>query len=410
MNPGWIIAVAITSALNLHNTPTSEAPRGQTRVVGIARLNGTVGFKSGSSMVGFDDVSIRTVLAEARARGCDTLMFDLDSPGGSVAVGERILDELQQAQAKGIRLIAWYGQAGSAASWIPFACELAVTRSSGICGGSVIWSVGPDGKPSAVDAKTASFTIARVKSAAAGAKRPGELVDAIFDQSKEVWVTTDGVVAAQRPADGAATCIDTATTVLNMDAATAVKIGFALGPADTRAAAAGATGIEAIKWIDLTEKVEIRQSKLRAKDKAARAAARTWYDLVIKLPARLDDAIQATFDVARYYEKGTPFYHTPPQGGHLARRRLSDHMVDLVRAADKMQFDESIQPENPAERQFREDWQGVHKKLVEDVKAIRYKLERDPTSGKAADAARDAQRLMGELNELVKSLPKPPLN
>ena len=147
------------------------APPAKSSIVGFAKLEGTVGFSSGfGGQAAFDAKTLRAILNKASAQKCECLILEIESGGGNVGVGEAILDELQSPTAKTMKLIAWYGVAGSAASWIPFACSTAVAKESSSCGGSVIYSVGADGKPEAVAAKMASFTIARVKNAASASK------------------------------------------------------------------------------------------------------------------------------------------------------------------------------------------------------------------------------------------------
>jgi len=383
-----------------------EAASGQS--VAVARLHGRVGFNSGEfNKPAFDATSLKEVLDKAASQKCDAVMLEVESGGGLVAVGLEITKLIRERQAAGARIVTWYGKAGSAASWIPFACRDSVTKPGGLCGGSVMFSTDESGKHNPVDAKFASFSIAEVKNASAAAGRPEVLVDAIFEQPREVWLTSDGVLASQRPAgDDGAKCIDSSAGVLNMDAATAVAIGFAKGPAADRDAAARAAGLKPVKWVDLTPVVAGRNSRLAAKDLATRKAVHTWFTEVDEMMAKIEDAIKATHATATEYEAERVPDGDTKVAGSRARKALAEHMGKVRSAANAIKFDDAIFPANQDDLDFRNGHATMHATILDRVSEIRDRLAERSTK-KAVQAAREAERLFAELQEFRKTLKRP---
>jgi hypothetical protein len=385
------------------------APPEKSSIVGFAKLEGDVGFTSGfGGQAAFDAKTVRAILDKARSQKCDCLILEIESGGGSVRVGEAILDELQSPPAKAMKLVAWYGVAGSAASWIPFACPTAIAKESSSCGGSVMYSVGADGKLNAVDAKMASFTIARVKNAASAVKRSPILVDAIFDQPKEVWIDEIGMLADARPVQNASSwrCIDTAGSVLNMDTQTALKVGFACGTATDRAGAARIAGVNPAKWVELTSIATDRAKALDAKDKRCHKAIRTWFTHVDEMTALVQEAIAATFETASHYEA-----EEVPSGdvkvlGKRARDRLNAHMKKLRDNAGLIDFDSDLQAGHPLLLQFQSGHGAMQEKINDRVKEIKERLAEHSTK-KAVVAERESKRIFAELKEFLRTLQRP---
>lgn len=385
------------------------APPAKSSIVGFAKLEGTVGFSSGfGGQAAFDAKTLRAILNKASAQKCECLILEIESGGGNVGVGEAILDELQSPTAKTMKLIAWYGVAGSAASWIPFACSTAVAKESSSCGGSVIYSVGADGKPEAVAAKMASFTIARVKNAASASKRSPILVDAIFEQPKEVWINDVGTLAGARPVENASAwrCIDTAGSVLNMDTQTAIKVGFACGTATDRAGVARLAGVNPGKWIELTSIATDRAKALDATDKRCAKAIQTWFTHVDEMAALIQEAIAATFETASHYEA-----EQVPSGdvkvlGKRARDKLNAHMKKLRDNAARIDFDPDIQPAHLLMLRFQSGHGAIQDKINDRVKEIKDRLAEHSTK-KALVAERESKRIFAELKEFLRTLQRP---
>jgi hypothetical protein len=372
-----------------------EAASGQT--VAIARLEGRVGFISGKfNEPAFDATSLKEVLDKAASQKFDAVILEVESGGGIVDIGLEITKLLRERQATGTKIVAWYGMAGSAASWIPFSCKDAVTKPTGLCGGSVICSTDASGKLNPVEAKFASFSIAEVKNASAAAGRPELLVDAIFEQPREVWLTSAGALAGQRPAgDDGAKCIDSSAGVLNMDAATAVAIGFAKGPAADRDAAARAVGLEPVKWVDLTPVVAGRNSRLAARDQTNIKSARAWQLAVEKLISTIMDAIQATHAPATEYESGRAPSSDARIAGTRARRALGEQLERVRASADAIKPDEAIDPAAQFKLLFEH-----HGAILERTARIRTLLEGRSTKA-AMDALREIDRLLDEIKKLA---------
>lgn len=376
--------------------------------VAHAKLAGRVGFRSGQfTQPAFDAASVKEVLDKALAQKCAAVVLEVESGGGAVLVGLEVAKLLRERQAGGARIVAWYGEAGSAASWIPFACADSVTKPGGLCGGSVMYSIDASGKHNPVEAKFASFSIAEVKNAARAAGRPELLVDAIFEQPREVWLTSKGTLVDRKPAgDESAKCIDSAAGVLNMDAATAIELGFAKGPAADRDAAAKAVGLAPTRWVDLSGVVTGRNSRLAAKDESTRKAVHAWFTAVDEMMAKVEDAIEATHDTAATYESEQVPDGDTKVAGSRARKALGEHMGKVRSAAAAIKFDGAIAPEGELEAKFRSGHGAMQQAILDRVSEIRDRLAERSTK-KALEAAREAKRLFAELQEFTKTLQRP---
>lgn len=278
---------------------------GVERPVGFARLEGTVGFTIGhvDKDRGFDGTTLEAILAEAKKKRCQMIMLEVESGGGIVTEGVRIAELLAKAQHEGVRVIAWYGEAFSAASWIPIAARTAVAKPSGTCGGSVVYSVGPDGKPTAIDAKMASHPIGKVKNVASQSGRPHAFVDAIFVQDAELWIGEDGSLRASKERERDR-CLDSEKTVLNLVATDAQACRFAVGIAATREEAAKIAGLKDIKWIELGEVARARSRTIAIQEAQWRIEHQDWLERIPHLFEAIDKAIEIGRDVAKRDEAG----------------------------------------------------------------------------------------------------------
>jgi len=405
MHPGLIVAAVLLCS---GSSPLAAGTTSSGSRIGHARLEGSVGFESGSKeTLAFDSKTIKEVFAQASVKKCDVVLLEIESGGGLVHIGLEIVKELREKLDSGQRLVVWYGQAGSAASWIPFACPVAVTKPNGMCGGSVIYKQDDDGNVSPVDAKFASFRIAAVKNAAEAAHRPTLLVDAIFEQPREVWITGDGSLVADKPADDPkARCIDSKTGVLNLDAASAVSIGFAKGPAADRDSAARAAGLTPTSWVDLTPIVSARSSRLAAQDARTRKAVYDWFNAINEMEAKIVTAIEDTQTTAAAYESSVIPDGATKVLGSRARKALADHMNKVRSAASVIKFDDAIVPDGQLEQNFRDNYPTMHAAILERVSKIRDLLEQRSTK-RVLDAIDEALRLLAEIQDFKKSLKRP---
>lgn len=331
-------------AITIGSIAFAPPPGATVTKVAFARLDNGVGFSvEDIDSCGFDGKTVSDLVEKSRKSGCAALMLEIESPGGLVHEGEKIVDTIIDAQAAGLTVIAWYGQAFSAASWIPFAAKIAVCKPTGTCGGSVIWAPGPDGKPSPVDAKMASATIGKVKNAArAGSKEP-ILVDAIFRQEAEVWLAADGSLHTAEPEPGSK-CLDDSKTVLNMDARMAQSIGFARGTAMTRDEAVRVAGLASITWVELNDIVTARAKRVKDTEKKWESSSKKWFGLLGELFRKIDKAIDDSRASAQAYAQGAQFANPNAKTlGSRARKELREFRSEkLGPALSPSDFDDAL--------------------------------------------------------------------
>lgn len=299
--------------------------RARSSVVGFARLEGTVGFTIGhvDKDRGFDGTTLEEILAKANKRSCGVIMLEVESGGGIVTEGVRIAELLAKVQHEGIKVIAWYGEAFSAASWIPIAAKTAVAKPSGTCGGSVVYSVGPDGKPTAIDAKLASHPIGKIKNVASQSGRPHAFVDAIFVQDAELWIGEDGSLRAlkERERDR---CLDNEKTVLNLVATDAQACKFAVGIASTREEAAKIAGIKDFTWIELGDVARARSNKIANQEARWKVEHQDWIERIPHLFETIDKAVEIGRDIAKRDEAGDRLEKSDTQPVDESLRQLRE--------------------------------------------------------------------------------------
>jgi hypothetical protein len=234
------------------------------------------------------------------------------------------------------------------------------------------------------------------------------LVDAIFEQPKEVWINDVGTLAGARPVENASAwrCIDTAGSVLNMDTQTALQVGFACGTAKDRTGVARLAGINPGKWIELTSIAIDRAKTLDAKDKRNIKAIQKWFSHVDEMTALIQEAIAATFETASHYEA-----EVVPSGdvkvlGKRARDSLNKHMKDLRDNAAVIDFDPDIHLGHPLLINFQSGHRAMQEKINDRLKEIKERLAERSTK-KAVVAERESKRIFAELKEFLRTLQRP---
>jgi hypothetical protein len=380
--------------------PVDQPGSKTTDRIGFATLEGTVGYSAGDTAPkGFDAKAVKDVLERAKSQGCTVVMLEVESPGGIVPEGEKIVEVLLEAQRKGTRVIAWYGQAFSAASWIPFSCKQAVAKPTGTCGGSVIWSTGPDGKPTPVPAKMASATIAKIKNAASFTGRSPVLVDAIFDQSAEVWESTDGKVSASSKSDTDVR-IDSGTTVLNMDTKFAKDIGFAVAICDSKDTAAAACGMKSPAWIDLTPIVQGRSSTIARSERLWLDRTNAWVALLPELVRKIGQAIDDSRETARFYESDQ--VDTTGRYKNLGKRSRDDlrKFVNdtFKKVAIPTEFDEALYLQGS--ETVRNRVSAAHRMVGDNVDKI-IKLLAKRTTKDVSEADAVARQMLADVRSML---------
>ena len=80
---------------------------------------------------------LQRAIRSARAKGDDTLIVEIDTPGGELGLMSRYAGMIEEASRDGLRTVAWVsGEATSAGALIAMACERVYMRASSTLGSS----------------------------------------------------------------------------------------------------------------------------------------------------------------------------------------------------------------------------------------------------------------------------------
>ncbi|MHC5005205.1 MAG: Clp protease/crotonase-like domain-containing protein, partial [Planctomycetota bacterium] len=227
--------------------------------VALVPLRGQVGGLVDGAVVGtFDAEMLEHVLDRAQEAGAAAVVLEISSPGGYLQEMEAICRLIIDRNAEQ-RIVAFAGDALSAAAIIALTCRELVVRPDARIGAAVMVREGGDGL-SAVDAKLASPHHARQRELMEAAGRPYGLLAAMTIQERELWwsptagLIDDGAAAALA---GDARQVDGATTVLTMLGADAVRWGVAVGTAATAAEIPSLLGLDgSIAVVDYQDVVD----------------------------------------------------------------------------------------------------------------------------------------------------------
>lgn len=171
-------------------------------------------------------------LKRAKSIGLDTIVFTIDSDGGSVWAANEIV-EIMQAYENDFDYYAVITHAISASIWVALSCDEVFIEPDGAIGGAVIFSQSDSGE-AAVDQKTLS--IYRSKLAALGRRNgfDADLISAMIDPRAEVYyaVDTNSGAVKRLPARGPIAqghqllIEDDHISVLTLTGDQAVQVGF----------------------------------------------------------------------------------------------------------------------------------------------------------------------------------------
>ncbi|MHC4990318.1 MAG: Clp protease/crotonase-like domain-containing protein [Planctomycetota bacterium] len=248
-----------TLSLSPDDPPADPPARVSGPAVAVVPLHGQVGgLTDGSVAETFDVELLERALDRAAEDGVDAVVLDIESPGGYLAEMEAICHLLVE-RSDTQRIVAYTGDALSAAAVIALSCRELVVQPDSRIGAAVMVQNSPDGL-SAVDAKLASPHLALQRQFMLASGRPHELLEAMSIQEKQLWwsagegFTNDQARAARDPE---ATQVDGVTTVLTMLAEDAVRWGVALGVASSYEELPARLGLEGetvvIDYRDLVE-------------------------------------------------------------------------------------------------------------------------------------------------------------
>ena len=186
--------------------------------------------------IGEDTLSepIEMVLNECVVRNIPTVVFEIDSGGGCAQEGLEIAKLVDSFRGRLTR-IAIVQQAHSAASWIAVSCDIIVMEPGSAIGAAVTFSENITTGEKSVDAKMNAAIGAQMAGLAAANGHNPDIVRAMCIREAELFAWKDPsssriVVAAHEPPPGAIEVerLDTTTSVLDLDAGKAEKLGFAL--------------------------------------------------------------------------------------------------------------------------------------------------------------------------------------
>jgi len=165
---------------------TSEPGAGSTQSpaepVPIARITGEIEFSHGALL--------RRATDRARASG-GLLLLELDTPGGSVEVMRQLVQQLDEAQSSGVRVVGWVeGEAASAGALIAMACDLLYLRPSASMGSATPIAILPGFGLIELGAeereKVQSNLRAQFRAVAERRGRPPQLAEAMIGIDQEV--------------------------------------------------------------------------------------------------------------------------------------------------------------------------------------------------------------------------------
>lgn len=220
--------------------------------------------------------AIHTGRIEAKNRGVEALVLEINTPGGRLDVAEKMVEEIRAVE--DIPTIAWLKGKGalSAGVWVSLACDKIVMSPGTAIGASTPYHF-EDGVAKVLEEKFVSALRSQYAAAARAHGRSGALAEATIDPGLEIWKVKRGDTLAYVDKLGA-TDADRANRVrvvcpagklLSVSAHEALKLGLAdaiVRDDDILGAIVGVTGIG-------RDTLTYRKSRLAAKKLARELAA-----------------------------------------------------------------------------------------------------------------------------------------
>lgn len=271
--------------------PADEAMEPGLPRVMLIPLHGTVGGVSGKSLLHtFDAAVIEACLDEAERGGALAVVLDIQSPGGLVSEMEAICEAIIQRHGR-LRIIAYPGDAFSAAAIIAMCCREMVVRPNARIGAAVI--VGTRGGGiTAVDAKMASPHYAKQRQYMRSSGRPYEVVEAMTIQETQLWWSPLEGFRTSQPAMAEAADwmqVDGRSTVLTMTADQAVKWKIARGMSPSLAGALRHVGItQDVDVVNLKPLIDKHNKQLDSRLQDLIKQLNNYFSAMVELAARLN--------------------------------------------------------------------------------------------------------------------------
>lgn len=196
-------------------------------LVAYIPLYGPVGVTVDGKVSGsFDASLVQACLERAAESGAIAVVLDIQSPGGLVDEMEAICETIIDWRDR-LRIVAWPGDAFSAAAIITMTCPQIIVRPDSLFGAATI--VAPDGDAmTAIEAKMASPHYARQRQYMQHSGHPYEVVAAMTIQETRLWWSKDDGFTTDEPSDRTAWReVDSATSVLTVTAEDALRWNLA---------------------------------------------------------------------------------------------------------------------------------------------------------------------------------------
>ncbi len=190
----------------------------------------------------------------AKQKGAGTIVFEIDSPGGSVSDADAIVKVIDETKSD-MKVVTVVKRAISASIWILAHSDVIAFEPGGPAGAAVCFSIDPKSGNAEVDAKLNAAYAAELAAAAEARGQPGAIYRAMVLQSVELFQHEDAgqIVLSNEPINGmkaSPTRLDDRETVLALTPNQAVRMGFGTkisNLADTEMAKlVGATSWEAV--------------------------------------------------------------------------------------------------------------------------------------------------------------------
>ncbi len=288
-----LVLVTITVSTSLGQGTPSTPPKQAIRypappfpVVPIRRfavipLRGTVGpCEFGEPW--FSCVDFAAAVEKAEEASIQTIILEIDSPGGFTRTEDEIIACILQAQGRGVTFVALIDRdAGSAAALIALACPHIYATPAARLGAAVTVLSGPNGVMSlekamkddpALRAKYHSFNAALHAAAAEANDRCLCLSMAMYQLDAELWWSpTVGLSATKQ--DDSTEQVDSKTTVLTLTASQVARFGLG-GVAQDRGGVLRSLGLSSVKPVDLSKMMEESPKHLASMLKRKRDLAR----------------------------------------------------------------------------------------------------------------------------------------
>ena len=238
--PGAVTPVDANATPNLSDSIASAAPVAEMHkdpepASTVRTLDGHFVRVQIRGTIGEDCVvdGVARSLRAATNVGVPAIVFDIDSPGGSADIGRQMSHLINEYRGKLLR-VAVVHRAHSAAAWVAVACDVIVMEEGSAIGAAVAYTPNHTTGSVEVDAKFNAGLASEMAGIASANGHNPDVVMAMGVMDKELywWRPSAGekrVLTATRPNPGAldVQVLDTATSILGLDAAKADEIGFA---------------------------------------------------------------------------------------------------------------------------------------------------------------------------------------